>query len=71
MGETQSPPYALLHDGQEIGEAARGFREALFQVQKVNRTWDPWWPDEIHDLWIDNPGDRDGQHRRRRQRRAR
>ncbi|MGA4985381.1 UvrD-helicase domain-containing protein [Streptomyces cellulosae] len=53
MGETQSPPYALLHDGHEIGEASRGFREALFQVQKVNRTWDPWWPDEIHDLWID------------------
>ncbi|MFF5155538.1 UvrD-helicase domain-containing protein [Streptomyces sp. NPDC000348] len=53
MGETQSPPYALLHDGREIGEASRGFREALFQVQKVNRTWDPWWPDEIHDLRID------------------
>lgn len=53
MGETQSPPYALLHDGREIGEASQKFREALFQVQKVNRTWDPWWPDEIHDLWID------------------
>ncbi|MGW7627712.1 UvrD-helicase domain-containing protein [Streptomyces griseoincarnatus] len=53
MGETQSPPYALLHDGREIGEASQGFREALFQVQKVNRTWAPWWPDEIHDLWID------------------
>ncbi|GGW34730.1 ATP-dependent helicase [Streptomyces galilaeus] len=53
MGETQSPPYALLHDGREIGEASRRFREALFQVQKVNRTWDPWWPDEIHGLRID------------------
>ncbi|MEV5471175.1 UvrD-helicase domain-containing protein [Streptomyces sp. NPDC052207] len=53
MGETQSPPYALVHDGKEIGEASRRFREDLFQVQKVNRTWDPWWPDEIHDLRID------------------
>ncbi|MET7293576.1 UvrD-helicase domain-containing protein [Streptomyces griseoloalbus] len=53
MGETQSPPYALLHDGREIGEASRRFREDLFQVQKVNRAWEPWWPDEIHDLRID------------------
>ncbi|MFE5921010.1 UvrD-helicase domain-containing protein [Streptomyces sp. NPDC056468] len=53
MGEAQSPPYALLHDGREIGEASQHFREALFQVQKVNRTWVPWWPDEIHDLRID------------------
>ncbi|WP_328555331.1 UvrD-helicase domain-containing protein [Streptomyces sp. NBC_00358] len=53
MGETQSPPYVLLYEGREIGEASRRFREELFQVQKVNRTWDPWWPDEIHDLWID------------------
>ncbi|MEU0074274.1 UvrD-helicase domain-containing protein [Streptomyces sp. NPDC006332] len=53
MGETQSPPYALLHDGREIGEASRRFREELFQVQKVNRTWDPWWPDEIRELRID------------------
>ncbi|MFF3447198.1 UvrD-helicase domain-containing protein [Streptomyces sp. NPDC002667] len=53
MGETQSPPYILLHEGREIGEASQQFREELFQVQKVNRTWDPWWPDEIHDLWIE------------------
>ncbi|MEU6194947.1 UvrD-helicase domain-containing protein [Streptomyces sp. NPDC047061] len=53
MGETQSPPYALVHDGKKIGEASRRFREDLFHVQKVNRTWDPWWPDEIHDLRID------------------
>ncbi|MEU6283828.1 UvrD-helicase domain-containing protein [Streptomyces sp. NPDC047028] len=53
MGETESPPYALVHDGREIGEASRRFREALFEVQKVNRSWDPWWPDEIHDLRID------------------
>lgn len=54
MGETQSPPYVLVHDGREIGEASSRFREDLFQVQKVNRTWDPWWPDEIHDLRIDS-----------------
>ncbi|MFF0737522.1 UvrD-helicase domain-containing protein [Streptomyces chartreusis] len=53
MGETESPPYALVHEGKEIGEASRRFREDLFQVQKVNRTWDPWWPDEIHGLRID------------------
>ncbi|CAL9561404.1 ATP-dependent DNA helicase Rep [Streptomyces sp. enrichment culture] len=53
MGESQSPPYALVHDGREIGEASEHFREELFQVQKVNRTWDPWWPDEIHGLRID------------------
>ncbi|MFI2200674.1 UvrD-helicase domain-containing protein [Streptomyces sp. NPDC020192] len=53
MGETESPPYALVHEGREIGEASRRFREELFQVQKVNRTWDPWWPDEIHGLRID------------------
>nr|WSY54605.1 UvrD-helicase domain-containing protein [Streptomyces sp. NBC_00886] len=53
MGDSQSPPYVLLHDGREIGEASRRFREGLFQVQKVSRTWDPWWPDEIHGLRID------------------
>ncbi|MEV5957369.1 UvrD-helicase domain-containing protein [Streptomyces sp. NPDC051987] len=53
MGEVESPPYALMHEGREIGEASQRFREDLFQVQKVNRTWDPWWPDEIHDLRID------------------
>jgi hypothetical protein len=53
MGETQSPPYTLLHDGREIGETSRRFREELFQVQKVNRTWDPWWPDEIHGPRVD------------------
>ncbi|MEU9593873.1 UvrD-helicase domain-containing protein [Streptomyces sp. NPDC048193] len=52
-GDAQSPPYALLHQGREIGEASEWFRQELFRVQKVNRTWDPWWPDEIHGLRID------------------
>ncbi|MFF5253711.1 UvrD-helicase domain-containing protein [Streptomyces leeuwenhoekii] len=52
-GEGQSPPYALLHRGREIGEASERFREELFRVQKVNRAWDPWWPDEVHGLRID------------------
>ncbi|MFD4542520.1 UvrD-helicase domain-containing protein [Streptomyces bauhiniae] len=52
-GEHQSPPYAVLHDGHEIGEASQRFHEELFQVQKVNRTWDPWWPDEIYGMRID------------------
>ncbi|MEU0675732.1 UvrD-helicase domain-containing protein [Streptomyces sp. NPDC006172] len=53
MGATQSPPYALTHDGREVAEVSQRFREALFQVQKVNRGWEPWWPDEIHGLRID------------------
>jgi hypothetical protein len=52
-GEFQSPPYALVHNGREIGEASERFREGLFRVQKVNRTWDPWWPDEIRGLRVD------------------
>ncbi|NEA47796.1 UvrD-helicase domain-containing protein [Streptomyces sp. SID10815] len=52
-GPEQSPPYVLLHRGREIGEASERFRQELFRVQKVNRTWDPWWPDEIHGLRID------------------
>jgi superfamily I DNA/RNA helicase len=51
--EDQSPPYALLHRGREIGEASERFRQELFRVQKVSRTWDPWWPDEIRGLRID------------------
>ncbi|MFF7351813.1 UvrD-helicase domain-containing protein [Streptomyces filipinensis] len=53
MGESQSPPYALVHNGREIGEVSERFREELFQVQKVNRTWDPWWPEEIHGIRVD------------------
>ncbi|MFD5741698.1 UvrD-helicase domain-containing protein [Streptomyces massasporeus] len=53
LGEGQSPPYVLLHAGREIGEVSERFRQELFQVQKVNRTWDPWWPDEIHGLRVD------------------
>lgn len=53
MGEYQSPPYVVLHGGREVGEASERFREELFQVQKVNRTWEPWWPDEIHGTRID------------------
>ncbi|MGW4226215.1 UvrD-helicase domain-containing protein [Streptomyces bauhiniae] len=53
MGERQSPPYDLVHEGRIIGEASERFREELFQVQKVSRTWDPWWPEEIHGLRVD------------------
>ncbi|MFC9531355.1 UvrD-helicase domain-containing protein [Streptomyces sp. NPDC056975] len=53
LGERQSPPYTLLHEEHEIGEASERFRQELFQVQKVNRTWDPWWPDEIRELRVD------------------
>ncbi|MFF9910163.1 UvrD-helicase domain-containing protein [Streptomyces sp. NPDC013457] len=53
LGEWQSPPYVLLHNGREIGEVSERFRQDLFQVQKVNRTWEPWWPDEIHGLRVD------------------
>jgi hypothetical protein len=53
LGEWQSPPYLLLHEGRVIGEASERFRSDLFQVQKVSRTWDPWWPDEIRGLRVD------------------
>lgn len=53
LGQWQSPPYALLHDGREIGETSQWFREELFRVQMVNRGWDPWWPDEIHRVRVD------------------
>ncbi|XHM67557.1 UvrD-helicase domain-containing protein [Streptomyces nigra] len=53
LGESQSPSYVLLHRGREIGEASERFRKELFQVQKVSRTWEPWWPDEIHGLRVD------------------
>jgi hypothetical protein len=53
LGEQQSPPYVLMHEGREIGEMSERFRTDLFQVQKVSRTWDPWWPDEIHGLRVD------------------
>ncbi|MFJ3904155.1 UvrD-helicase domain-containing protein [Streptomyces sp. NPDC090025] len=53
LGEQESPPYAVTHEGREIGEASQVFRRALFQVQKVSRTWEPWWPDEIHGARID------------------
>ncbi|MCZ9346310.1 DNA helicase, partial [Streptomyces sp. TRM76130] len=53
LGERQSPPYELVHEGRVIGEASERFRTDLFEVQKVSRSWDPWWPDEIHDLRID------------------
>ncbi|MER7197803.1 DNA helicase [Streptomyces sp. CB01635] len=53
LGEWQSPPYVLLHEGREIGEASERFTQELYQVQKVNRGWDPWWPDEIRELRVD------------------
>ncbi|WP_406310031.1 UvrD-helicase domain-containing protein [Streptomyces sp. NBC_00623] len=53
LGQWQSPPYALLHNGREVGEASQRFREELFRVQMVNRGWDPWWPDEIHGIRVD------------------
>ncbi|MFI7006844.1 UvrD-helicase domain-containing protein [Streptomyces sp. NPDC050145] len=53
LGEWQSPPYALLHEGHEIGEASERFRQDLFKVQKVTSRWDPWWPDEIRELRVD------------------
>jgi hypothetical protein len=53
LGEWQSPPYVLLHEGREIGEASERFRQDLFKVQKVNRGWEPRWPGEIHELRVD------------------
>ncbi|WP_185921550.1 UvrD-helicase domain-containing protein [Streptomyces sp. WAC06614] len=53
MGPDQSPRYALLHEGREIGEASEAFRSALYSVLKVGTTWDLRWPQEITGLRID------------------
>ncbi|MFD8982166.1 UvrD-helicase domain-containing protein [Streptomyces sp. NPDC059564] len=53
MGPEQSPRYALLHEGREIGDAAEVFRSALHSVLKVGTTWEIQWPEEISGLRID------------------
>ncbi|RKT11425.1 UvrD-like helicase family protein [Streptomyces sp. 1114.5] len=53
MGAEQSPRYALLHEGREIGEASETFRSQLHAVLKVGATWEIHWPEEISGLRID------------------
>ncbi|WP_164543516.1 UvrD-helicase domain-containing protein [Streptomyces mobaraensis] len=53
MGPVQSPRYALLHEGREIGEASETFRTDLYSVLKVGPDWDVRWPEEIVGLRID------------------
>ncbi|WP_329365274.1 UvrD-helicase domain-containing protein [Streptomyces sp. NBC_00669] len=53
MGPEQSPRYALLHEGREIGEASEVFRSELFAVLKVGAAWEIRWPEEIVDLRVD------------------
>ncbi|MGK4579589.1 UvrD-helicase domain-containing protein [Kitasatospora sp. HPMI-4] len=53
MGPEQSPRYALLHEGREIGDASEVFRSQLYSVLKVGTTWDIRWPEEISGLRID------------------
>lgn len=53
MGPEQSPRYALLHEGREIGDASEIFRSELYSVLKVGATWEIQWPQEIAGLRID------------------
>ncbi|MFJ5921250.1 UvrD-helicase domain-containing protein [Kitasatospora sp. NPDC092948] len=53
MGVEQSPPYVLLHDGREIGDASEAFRAQLHSVLKVGAAWEIRWPQELHGLRID------------------
>ncbi|MFF4920667.1 UvrD-helicase domain-containing protein [Kitasatospora sp. NPDC001119] len=53
MGAEQSPRYALLHEGREIGDASEVFRSQLHSVLKVGSTWEIRWPEEISGLRID------------------
>ncbi|WP_107054412.1 UvrD-helicase domain-containing protein [Streptomyces sp. NRRL S-350] len=53
MGPEQSPRYALLHEGREIGDASEAFRSQLHGVLKVGATWEVHWPEEIAGLRID------------------
>ncbi|MGW7343435.1 UvrD-helicase domain-containing protein [Streptomyces sp. NPDC054854] len=53
MGPWQSPRYALLHDGREIGDASEVFRSDLYSTLKVGTTWEIRWPAEICGLRID------------------
>ncbi|MFI8460734.1 UvrD-helicase domain-containing protein [Kitasatospora sp. NPDC085464] len=53
MGPDQSPSYALLHEGREIGEASEAFRSSLYSVLKVGAAWEVRWPEEIVGLRVD------------------
>ncbi|PSJ30252.1 DNA helicase [Streptosporangium nondiastaticum] len=53
MGPEQSPRYAVLHEGREIGDASEGFRSDLYALLKVGTTWEVQWPGEISGLRID------------------
>ncbi|WP_030612563.1 UvrD-helicase domain-containing protein [Streptomyces sclerotialus] len=53
MGPEQSPRYALLHEGREIGDASEAFRSELYSLLKVGTDWDIQWPEEISGLRID------------------
>ncbi|MFD3554112.1 UvrD-helicase domain-containing protein [Streptomyces goshikiensis] len=53
MGAEQSPRYALLHEGHEIGDASEVFRSDLYSALKIGTTWEIQWPEEIFGLRID------------------
>ncbi|MBZ4319993.1 UvrD-helicase domain-containing protein [Streptomyces huiliensis] len=53
MGPEESPRYALLHEGREIGDASEAFRSDLYSLLKVGPNWEIQWPEEIVGLRID------------------
>ena len=59
------PAVRSCHDGREIGVVSERFREDLYRLQKVNRTWDILVARRDPRPAGRCPGDRDGQRRRR------
>ncbi|URN17709.1 MULTISPECIES: UvrD-helicase domain-containing protein [Streptomyces] len=53
MGAEQSPRYAVLHEGREIGDASEAFRSELYSLLKVGTAWHIRWPEEISGLRVD------------------
>ncbi|MFJ3160343.1 UvrD-helicase domain-containing protein [Streptomyces kanasensis] len=52
-GPEQSPRYALVHGGRDIGDASERFRSDLHSVLKVGTDWEIQWPEEISGLRLD------------------
>ncbi|MFF4319727.1 UvrD-helicase domain-containing protein [Streptomyces sp. NPDC001568] len=53
MGPFQSPRYALLHEGREIGDASEVFRSDLYATLKVGASRQISWPTEVVGLRVD------------------
>lgn len=52
MGDGQSPPYEIVHDGRVIGEVSEAFRRDLCKVLKTGRK-EPTWPTAVTGCRVD------------------